>query len=178
MADSMILQGISGLKEIGFFDFLLPFLLFFAVIYGILSKSNIFTGPNKEERKDINAVIAFVIALIATTTSWVLLSLNEFLPWIGFLVIVILGFIILGSMAVGGDITAEYGKYKWIIVPLMVAVTIIIMFFSLGWDEILKNMSIGLSDTDIALVVLGLAAIAIMAGILKSGEAEKAAPKT
>lgn len=165
--ESLILSGVSTLRNIGFFDFLLPFLLFFTVIYGVLSKSNIFTGPKGEERKDINAVVAFVISLIATTTSWVLLSLNYFLPWIGFIAIVILGFLILGSMAAGGDITSELRKYSYIGIPLMAISVFVIMFFSLGWNEALGGT--GLSDTDIALILIGVFAAIIFMAIIRGG---------
>jgi hypothetical protein len=174
--ESIILSGITTLREIGFFDFLLPFILFFAVIYGVLSKAKIFSGPGGEERKDINAVIAFVIALIATTTSWVLLSLNYFLPWIGFIVIVILGFLILGSMAVGGDITPTLVKYAPYGVPIIALTVFAVMFFALGWDKMLQGTGIAFSNTDIALIIMGIVGVIVFAVIIKSGGAE-ASPK-
>ena len=57
---SIILSGIQTIRALGFFDFLLPFLLFFTVIYAILGKSKIFQDSEGKERKDINAVVSFV----------------------------------------------------------------------------------------------------------------------
>ena len=181
--ESILLSGISTLREIGFFDFLLPFILFFAVIYGVLSKAKIFAGPNGEDRKDINAVIAFVIALIATTTSWVLLSLNYFLPWIGFIAIVILGFLILGSMAVGGDITAKIAENKYMVyagIAIVAVAVVAIMYFALGWDKVFQSSGIGFSETDIALVVMGIVGLIIFGTIIKTGGSSSSGstPKT
>ena len=61
---------IEKLGTIGFFDVVLPFLLIYVVIFGILEKSGIFSkstdGLSQSDSKlfrNINAVIAFVFAL-------------------------------------------------------------------------------------------------------------------
>jgi heme/copper-type cytochrome/quinol oxidase subunit 4 len=171
MADqSVIVGGIELLRNMGFFDFLLPFLLFFSVIYGVLAKTGIFSSEGKE-RKDINVIIAFVIALISTTTAWVLNALAGFLPWIGFIAIVILAFLILGSMVAGGDVTqilqSPYFKYGGVaIAAIAVFVT---MYYSLGWDKTVSGGGFGLSNTDIALIIIGIVVAVIFYIILKGG---------
>ena len=55
---------IGNLDKLGFFDFLLPFLLFMAIIYGILSKYEPFRKPGAdgEPTVAINAVISIVMS--------------------------------------------------------------------------------------------------------------------
>lgn len=175
---SVILSGLTTLRDLGFFDFLLPFLLFFAVIYAILAKSKIFESEAGKERRDINSVIAFVIAMIATTTSWVLLALNQFLPWVGFISIVLLGFLILGSMLYGGDVTKifEDKMLRNLAIGLIGFVVFIVMYFALGWQAFFNIF--GLSQADYAIVIIGIILIIVLVSIFKTkktGETASAA---
>ncbi|MDD5182270.1 MAG: hypothetical protein PHC66_03810 [Candidatus Nanoarchaeia archaeon] len=176
--ESIILGGIKTLRTLGFFDFLLPFLLFFAVIYAILAKSKIFESEPGKERRDINAVVAFVIAMIATTTSWVLLALNQFLPWVGFITIVLLGFLILGSMVYGGDVTAAFKEnpvMRNLAVGLVGFVVFIVMYYALGWQSFFNIF--GLSNVDYALILIGIILIIVLYVMFKGGKPEnKTAP--
>ncbi|MBM3199831.1 hypothetical protein FJZ53_02750, partial [Candidatus Woesearchaeota archaeon] len=62
MAPSPLGGAIEFLKEFGFFDVVLPFLLVFTIVFAVLEKTKIF-GGGKESKKNINAMIAFVFAL-------------------------------------------------------------------------------------------------------------------
>ncbi len=90
MADGLFTGVVESLQQMGFFDVLLPFLLIFAIVYGILEKTKLF-----EERHDINATIAFVIGMIVIGTSWVLGVLSGFLPWVGLLSVLFVSFLLL-----------------------------------------------------------------------------------
>ena len=168
--ESIILSGLQTLRTLGFFDFLLPFLLFFAVIYAILAKSKIFESEAGKERRDINAVVAFVIAMITTTTSWVLLALNQFLPWVGFIVIVLLGFLILGSMLYGGDVTKAFSDpmLKYLAIGLAGFIVFIAMYYALGWQNLFNFF--GLSNVDYALLLIGIILIIVLVVIFKGGK--------
>jgi hypothetical protein len=89
MADGLFTGVIETLRTMGFFDVLLPFLLIFAIVFGILEKVKLF------DRHDLNAVIAFVIGMLVIGTAWTVGLLSGFLPWVGTLSVVFLGAIIL-----------------------------------------------------------------------------------
>ena len=92
MAEESVLAGaIQMLQRMGFFDILLPFLLVFAIVYGILEKTGIFG----EKRHDINAVIALVIGLMVAVTTFVVNILTGFLPLVGLLAVIIVMFLML-----------------------------------------------------------------------------------
>ncbi|MEM7826294.1 MAG: hypothetical protein QW451_01525 [Candidatus Aenigmatarchaeota archaeon] len=55
---------ILRLKELGFFTFLLPFILVAAILYGLLRKSQIFGPPEK------NVAINAVVAIVASFMVW------------------------------------------------------------------------------------------------------------
>ena len=155
------------LRDIGFFDFLLPFLLFFTIVYGALDKTKVF-GENK---RDINSVIALVIALIATTTAMVTKALAGFLPWVGFIAIVIVSFLMIIALIVG-DVsklsTIPYFKEGSVIV---VAILIfVVIFFAMGFDKAIgAGGGLGISETDIAMIVLIVVGIVAFAIFMKSG---------
>ena len=53
---------ILKMRDLGFFGFFLPFLLSFAIFYGLLRKSQVFGKP--EDNTVVNAVVSFVAALM------------------------------------------------------------------------------------------------------------------
>jgi hypothetical protein len=147
--ESSVLQGILMLRDLGIFDFLLPFLLFFAVIYGALDKTKVF-GENK---RDINSIVAFVIAMIATTTAMVTKALAGFLPWVGFIAIVIVSFLMIVALAVGD--VSQLGKNKWFMRGMIIAVSLALLYavlYALGLTESMGSFNI--SETDIALIII------------------------
>lgn len=80
----------SQWEQIGFFDYILPFLLIFALVFGILTKINIF-----KENKAINAIIALAVGLMALQFGFVSQFFSEILPKLGIGLMIILIFLIL-----------------------------------------------------------------------------------
>lgn len=54
---------VDNLNKLGFYNFLLPWLFVFAVVYGLLAKVNIFGGQNNR----ISALIGFIAAFFAVS---------------------------------------------------------------------------------------------------------------
>jgi len=52
---------IQNLNELGFYDFVLPFLFVFAVVYGLLAKADLFGGQNSR----ISALLGLIVAFFA-----------------------------------------------------------------------------------------------------------------
>jgi len=81
------------LENMGFFSYVLPFLMIFAVIYAILSKSG-FLGKNNA----INVVIALAVGLMSLQFNFVPYFFAEIFPRMGVLLAIILIAIILLSL--------------------------------------------------------------------------------
>ena len=78
---------LSQWEQLGVFTYVLPFLLIFALIFGILQKVKIF-----QESKGINAVIAVSTALMALQFNFVPLFFSDIFPQLGIgLSIVLIG---------------------------------------------------------------------------------------
>lgn len=66
-------------EQLGVFDYMLPFLLIFALIFGILSKMNLFGDKNKQ----ISGIIALVVGLMALRFNVVSVFFSDIFPRLG-----------------------------------------------------------------------------------------------
>ena len=71
---------LSQWEQIGVFSYMLPFLLIFALIYGILSKLKLF---GNEQNKSINAIIALATALMSLQFGVVTVFFSDIFPRLG-----------------------------------------------------------------------------------------------
>jgi len=94
MADGFSTGGfgsaLSSLSDAGFFSYVLPFLVIFALVYGILLRVKIF-----EENKKINGIIALAVGLLALQFDVVPIFFAELFPRLGVALGIILVILIL-----------------------------------------------------------------------------------
>lgn len=81
----------SDWEAIGVFDYMLPFLLIFALIFGILSKLNLFGESNKK----ISGIISLAVGLMALRFDVVPIFFADIFPRLGIALAAVLVFIIL-----------------------------------------------------------------------------------
>jgi len=100
-------NAIDFLQDFGIFDVVLPFLLVFAVVFGILEKTRILgeekIGKESYARKNLNAIVAFVIGMLVVAATKIVGVINEALPKISLLIVVSLSFLILLGFFVSSD---------------------------------------------------------------------------
>jgi len=90
-------QGVIGellakWQEMGFFSYLLPFLLIFSLVFGVLTRTQIF-----KDNKAINGIIALAVAFMALQFDFVPTFFAQIFPRVGIGLAIILGiFIIVG----------------------------------------------------------------------------------
>lgn len=111
---------LSNLEQLGFFDYLLPFLIIFAIIYGILSKAKIF-GDNKS----IDAIIALSVGLMALQFGMVSSFFAEIFPRLGIGLSIILVILILTGLFKKND-DDNWQNYILLAIGLIIAVVILI----------------------------------------------------
>lgn len=90
-------KAIEFFRDFGLFDVVLPFLLVFTIVFGVLEKTKILGVEGKEHypRKNLNAMISFVIGLIVVATANVVQTINKALPNVILFLIAILSFLVL-----------------------------------------------------------------------------------
>lgn len=130
--DSILFQ----LESIGVFHYLLPFFLVFALVYGILSTTNI-AGT----QKGIHAIIALVIGLMAVRLGFTQAFFAEIFPRLGVGLAVLLSILILVGLFVPKD---EQRYWGWGLATIGVIIAIVVITQSFdrlgyfgfqGWED-------------------------------------------
>jgi len=118
---------LSQLEQMGFFSYLLPFLLLFAVINGLLTQVDVFKGNSS-----INAIIAFSVSLMALQFDFVPRFFAEIFPRVGVGLAVILVLVI-----IMGLFSPTQSWFAWVTFGIGVVILAIILIQtagSLGWS--------------------------------------------
>ena len=108
--------------DFGVFAYLLPFLMIFAIVYGILSKTNLL-GKNK----GVNATISLAVGLLALQSNYVTNFYAMIFPYTGMAIAVLLVALILMGLT-ASDI--EWTKYVWFGIGAISFVFVLIYSFS------------------------------------------------
>ena len=107
MAESMLGSAIQFLDVLGLYDIILPFLLVFTIVYAMLEKSLILgTEGEGLPRKNLNAIVAFVIGFLVVASTSLVANINEVVANTVLLLILIFCYLLL----VGSFTTPQEGK--------------------------------------------------------------------
>ena len=79
-------QVVAFMQEAGFYSYLLPFLLVFAILFALLEKTKVLG----KEKTNINVLVALLIGLLLITQTNIILTINGFLPQVSLIFVVIL----------------------------------------------------------------------------------------
>jgi hypothetical protein len=81
---------LNSWQEMGVFDYMIPFLLVFAVVYGILTQLKVFGRSNEQTGRIINAIIALSVGLMSLQFDFMSRFFSELFPRVGIGLIVLL----------------------------------------------------------------------------------------
>jgi hypothetical protein len=164
MAFGSIADILFQWESIGFFDIVLPFLLVFAIVFGILSYMGIF-GNNK----GINAILAIILGLLSVRAGFFQAFLAEVAPRLGVGLTVLLVIMILFGLFVQDQSKKTIG---WIMIGIAAVIFIIIIsqmytifnYFGSG---------LGLSNPEIIgwIIMVGLLIVIVI--VVAIGNSEK-----
>ncbi len=113
-------------EQAGVFSYVLPFLLIFAIIYGILSQTQILG-----DRKGINVVIALAIGFMSLQFNIVSVFFSEIFPRMGIVLSIILVIMILLGLFVKNEDGTTAGWYKTLMIVIVLISVAIVVFQSL-----------------------------------------------
>lgn len=85
---------LAAWEQAGVFSYMLPFLLLFALVYGILIQVKLFGGKEDATGRIINAIIALSVSLLALQFDFVPRFFSEVFPRVGIGLAVLLLFLI------------------------------------------------------------------------------------
>jgi MFS family permease len=148
---------VRNLNAMGFYGFILPWLLVFALVYGLLSAVSEKTKMDKR----VNGLIALAIAFFITAYS----NIGTYFIGLfgGASMIIAAGLVIVLFLAMFG-ISPDATKIEWILGVIILGV---ILLFVVGGSAI---SGLRLSDDVIALLFMVFIIIAAIAFVTKGGE--------
>jgi len=112
----------------GIFDYVLPFLLIFSIVFGILASTNILGN-----KKGVNVIISLVVGLLALRLDFVQVFFAQIFPRLGVGLAVILALLIMTGLFVNSK-EAKY--WMWALAAIAVIIWMIVLagsFESAGW---------------------------------------------
>lgn len=117
---------LNNLETYGFFTYILPFLLIFALVYAILSQIKIF-----QDNKGASIIVALSVGFLSLQLGFVPTFFATIFPRAG----VALSIILVALILAGAFISDETKAYKWIFFGLGGLIFLFVLFSSLsGWE--------------------------------------------
>lgn len=120
---------ITSWQQAGFFSIILPFLLIFALTFGILTRVQIF-----KENKAINAIIAAVVSLMALQVPMIPEFFSQLFPRMG----LALGVILILMIIIGFFASPESPIVNYVLLGIGVIIVIVVLIQSagaVGWES-------------------------------------------
>lgn len=146
-------QLLAMWQQAGVFSYILPFLLIFAMVFGILSQTNMFKG-----NRVINGILALAVALLALQFDFVPVFFSQIFPRLGVGLAVLMAILILFGLF----IDPKHNGVKWMMLGVGLIITIIVIvstFNYLGygqWWGFLYNYSPWIISIVIFVVIIGV----------------------
>src|SRR3989344_4285795 len=106
----------SSLQELGVINYVLPFLLIFAIMFAILEKTHILG----KDKTNINVVVSSVVGLLLVVQQGIVEIINLFLPRVSLIIVVALMGLLVIAMLAGKEYEGLSGSVFGIAVILVV----------------------------------------------------------
>lgn len=184
MAETVLGGIIDFMQKLGFFDVILPFLLVFTIVFGILEKTRIFgvekIGDKEYPKKSINSMVAFAIAFFTVAAKQVVASLQVSLPNVALVLIIVVCFLMLAGSFMGDKQFNFEERKGWVafLTIIMFLAVVLIFLNSFGWltpitDFLSNNMDNVLVPGIFFAVVIGAIFFVVGKGPKKEKKEEK-----
>lgn len=140
---SVFRDSLVFFDSIGLYDVVLPFLLVFTLVFGILEKSKIFGSEKTPDgkmgpysRKNLNAMVAFCVSFFVVASAQLVSLINVFVSRIALVLVIIVMFMLLVASMSGeqGEKGFELPK-AWVgfLTVVIFGAVILIFLDGLGW---------------------------------------------
>jgi hypothetical protein len=131
-------NAMEKLAQLGFFSYLLPFLLLFALVFGILVRIGLFRTHAGSPNIAVDGIIAFATALLALQLDFVPQFFSQIFPRMGVGLAIILAVIIILGIVTPGR--ANWPTYIFFGIGVIIFLVVVNNSFDiLGWGDIVLS---------------------------------------
>lgn len=142
--ESMFRNALSFLNDIGVYDVVLPFLLTFTIVYAIMEKTRMLgtekIGKEEYTRKNLNAMVAFVLAFFVVASSQLVSVINQTMGQIILLLLLSISFLMLAGsfhQQKSEGFFLEKGTWPYSVFMIIMFAGIVLIFLNaLGWLDL------------------------------------------
>ncbi|MBU0470400.1 MAG: hypothetical protein KKA62_03190 [Nanoarchaeota archaeon] len=180
MVEESAFRGIVGfMTKIGVYDVILPFLLVFTIIFAILEKTKIFgiekVNETEYSKKNINAMVAFVIAFLVIASAQLVAIINEVMANVVLLLVLVICFLLLaGAMISDQQFSLEkFPNWQKFLMGLMFLGIVLIFLNALGWLEYIFGLFVYWNSDWAASIIFMMVIIGFIVFITWSKDGEK-----
>lgn len=158
-------DALNSLASAGFFTYALPFLLIFALIFGILTRMKLFT-----ENKAVVAIIAIAVGLMALSVPTVPQFFSQIFPSLGIGLSILLALLILVGFFSEGS--KAWVSISFFIIAAIVFVVVLASSFNVSGTDVGTWIQNNLGNSAGALVLVVLVVV-VMAFAIRGKKTEK-----
>lgn len=186
MVEEPVFRGIIDFfAKIGIYDVVLPFILVFTIVFAILEKTKVLGTEEVDgvryTKKNINAMVSFVIAFFVVASTRLVALLNEALANVAILLIISVCFLLLiGSFyKESEDVFLDKGWRLLFMIIMFVGIVLIFLhaiktdeggsWLEWAWDWLVDNWSTNAAASLILLIVI----IIVMVYVVQDKKIEK-----
>lgn len=105
-------------------EFVYPFLLIFFIVFAILEKTKVFG----DDKKQLNALIAFVIGLIFVGAVSPKLIVQDLILFLAVALVVVFIVVIMWGFATGNKLEVGNGGVKWVLAIVFIIAVVVVLF--------------------------------------------------
>jgi hypothetical protein len=159
---------IEFLSDFGFFDVIIPFLLFFAIIYAILEKTSLLG----KDKSNVNLIVSLAVSFLAVATNKVINLISSVLPnMILMLVLFVMFVMILGLFFKQGEMEFASEHSGWFKFFMFLLFFLTLIFILNAWpsdsgDSMLESVVDAIGSGSSGELIGGIVMLAIIVGAI------------
>ena len=177
--ESTLRAGLNFLNDIGVYDVILPFLLVFTFVFAILEKTKIlgYDSETKTTKKNLNAISAFVVALLVVASARLVSVINEVMANIVILIVLGITFMmVVGTYMADKEFSLDPKENKkWVLFFMVFSFIAIVLIFlnALGWMGAIEKFFSGFGADAIYVIIFTVVFIGIIFWIVNGGKSNE-----
>jgi len=125
-------NAIDIIEAFGFFNVVLPFILVYALVYGVLIKTDLFNFSNSPQGQNVSNVIAMASAFFVVASTDIVNQMLGIIPQATFMLVVLLFILmIFAMMGLSGDSwfgeNSFFGKFKGLLAVVVIGIFLLMI---------------------------------------------------